>query len=315
MSELSENSILLRAERIAGDYLREPITESYPIVGKGMVNQVCVVATERRKVVVRMNDEAAYTRFEKEKWCIERAAAAGIPVPEVLTVGTVEDSSYMIQTFIEGDNGLDSEVPESHIWRQLGGYARRFHAIEVSGFGEELVDPARGVFRSPPHPGSDGSWLGYVQYNINSLTERDKLIELGVLTAETSERVRAIFERLKQQSFRFGLIHNDLSLKNTIVDPAGQAIVIDWENAEVSVVPHEDLIEIMKCQMLGGSPDSDGFQAFLDGYGYAEKELDVTWELLLLRAFDKLRWAIDRSPDLVESFAAYAKRVVDRVLE
>jgi hypothetical protein len=37
--------------------------------------------------------------------------------------------------------------------------------------------------------------------------------------------------------------------------------------------------------------------------------------LLLLRAFDSLRWAIDRSPDLIESYAAFAKQVVDIIMD
>ncbi|RAP77774.1 aminoglycoside phosphotransferase family protein [Paenibacillus montanisoli] len=310
-----KDAVVMRAEQIAVEYLQERVTESYQILGKGSVNQVCVVKTGSRTVVVRMNDAGSYAGFVKEKWCIEQSAAVGIPGPEVLSIGIAENTAYMVQTFVAGDNGLDSAVPKSLIWRRLGEYARRFQSIRVSGFGEELVDQVHGVFRSPPHPGSDGSWLGYVQYNINSLTEKDQLIELGVLTLAASRKVRALFENLKRATFRFGLIHNDLSLKNTIVNEAGQVYLLDWENAEVSAAPHEDLIELLKCQMLGGSPDQEEFKAFLDGYGLGEEDLAVTRHLMLLRAFDKLRWAIDRSPDQIEPFAAYAKQVVDMVLD
>ncbi|SDW76951.1 hypothetical protein SAMN05518855_100536 [Paenibacillus sp. CF384] len=37
----------------------------------------------------------------------------------------------MIQTFIHGDNGLDSKLRKSDIWRQLGGYAKRIESIAV----------------------------------------------------------------------------------------------------------------------------------------------------------------------------------------
>ncbi|SFF26170.1 Phosphotransferase enzyme family protein [Paenibacillus algorifonticola] len=264
-----------------------------------------------------MNDKDTYPSFIKEKWCIEQAAAVGIPGPEVLSIGIVDETAYMIQTFIHGDNGLDSTVLKSDVWRQLGEYAKLIHSIQVKGFGGNLIDPAHGVFQSPSHAGSDGSWQGYVQYNINSLTEYDRLIKLGVITQMESQRVRKLFENLKKETFRFGLNHGDISLKNTIVNQANQVILLDWGNAEVSVVPHGSVIQLMQYQILGleEGPNIEEFKAFLDGYGLSAKDLADMRHLLLLRAFDNLRWAIDRSPDLIESYAAFAKQVVDMIMD
>jgi aminoglycoside phosphotransferase (APT) family kinase protein len=163
--------VVMQAERIAGDFLREQTKTSYQIIGKGITNQVCVVETKSHKVVVRMNDKDTYPSFIKEKWCIEQAAAVCIPGPEVLSIGIVDETAYMIQAFVEGDNGLDSTVPKSDVWRKLGEYARLIHSIQVKGYGGNLIDPVHGELQSPSHAGSDGSWQGYVQYNINSLTE------------------------------------------------------------------------------------------------------------------------------------------------
>lgn len=312
-----EDSVVTQAGRIAGDFLLEQVKASYQIIGKGFVNQVCVVETESRKVVVRMNDTGTYPSYLKEKWCIEQAAACGIPGPEVLSIGIVDKTAFMIQAFVDGDNGLDSAVLKSDIWRQLGQYAKLIHLIEVKGYGENLIDPIHGVFHSPSHAGSDGSWLGYVQYNINSLTACDRLIELGVMNQNQSQKVRKLFENLKKETFRFGLIHGDLSLKNTIVNQSGQIILLDWGNAEVRWVPHGEIIGLMQCQILEGNPNKEEFSAFLYGYGngisvedYAEMR-----HLLLLKAFDNLRWAIDRNPDLIESYAAFAKKIVDMVID
>lgn len=305
------DSIVVQAERIARGFLHEQVIESYPIIGKGIVNQVCAVETEHRKVVVRMNDIHSLPSYMKEKWCIEQAAAAGIPSPKVLSVGVTDETAYMIQTFADGCNGLDSTIPKSSIWRQLGEYAKRIHSIQAKGYGENLIDPDRGEFQSPPHSGSDGSWLGYVQYNMNSLTDDDRLIELGVITTAESQGVRKLFEQVKKRAFRFGVTHGDLSLKNTIVSPAGEIVLLDWGSAEVTVVPHGDIITVMQSQIQGGGPSMEEFEAFLDGYGISEQDLADTRHLLLLRAFDKLRWAMDRSPDLIESYAAYAKQVFD----
>lgn len=314
---MMDDAVVIQAERIAGDFLREQVKASYPVIGKGVVNQVCVVETESRKVVVRMNDKDTLPSFIKEKWCIEQAAAVGIPGPEVLSVGAVDETAYMIQTFIEGSNGLDSTVPGSDIWKRLGEYTHLIHSIQVRGYGENLLDPVHGEFRSPPHAGSDGSWQGYVQYNINCLTENDRLIELGVITHLESQRVRELFENLKKETFRFGLNHGDLSLKNTMVNPANQVILLDWGNADVNVIPHGTIIQLMQHQILGleEGPNPEEFQAFLDGYGINGEDLADMRHLLLLRAFDNLRWAMDRSPDRIESYAAFAKQVVDLVMD
>lgn len=311
-----EDSVVMQAERIAGDFLREQTKTSYQIIGKGITNQVCVVETKSHKVVVRMNDKDTFPSFIKEKWCIEQAAAVGIPGPEVLSIGIVDETAYMIQTFIDGNNGLDSIVPRSDIWRQLGEYARHIHSIPVKGYGDNLIDPVHGEFQSPSHAGSDGSWQGYVQYNINSLTESDRLIELGVITQMESQRVRKLFENLKKETFRFGLNHGDLSIKNTIVNQANQVILLDW-NAEVNVVPHVTIIQLMHYQILGleEGPNIEEFKAFLDGYGISVKDLADMRHLLLLRSFDNLRWAIDQSPDLIEPYTAFAKQVVDMILD
>lgn len=310
-----KNSVVLKAERIAGDFLQERVKKSLHIIGKGIVNQVCVAETDNSKVVVRMNDAGTYPCFVKENWCIEQARAVGIPSPEVLSIGIADETAYMIQTFLDGENGLDSTKPKTDIWRQLGVYDKLIHTIPVKGYGENLIDPIHGVFQSPPHAGSDGSWLGYLNYNINSLTENDRIIELGVINQTESIKIRKLFEGLKKEKFRFALNHGDVSLNNTIVNKEGQVVLLDWGSAEVSVVPHGDIIEMMKCQILGGGPSVEEFKAFLEGYGVMEKDIADMRSLLLLRAFDKLRWAIDLSPDLIKPFATFTKQVVDMTLD
>jgi hypothetical protein len=187
----------------------------------------------------------------------------------------------------------------------------------VKGFGENVIDPVHGEFQSPSHAGSDGTWQGYVQYNINSLTEYDRLIKLGVITQMESQRVRKLFENLKKETFRFGLNHGDISLKNTIVNQTNQVILLDWGNAAVSVVPHGTVIQLMHYQILEleEAPNIEEFKAFLDGYGISVKDLAEMRHLLLLRAFDNLRWAIDRSPDLIEPYTLFAKQVVDMIMD
>ena len=311
-----KESLVKQAARIAGHFLQEEVKTSYQIEGKGITNQVCVVETEINKVVVRMNVKDEYQSFIKEKWCIEQAAEVGVPGPKVMSIGIVDETAYMIQGFIEGVNGGDSTVQESIIWRRLGEYAKLIDSIQVKGYGENLIDPVHGEFQSPPHAGSDGTWQGYVQHNINSLNEHDPLIELGVINQAESQRIKQRFEDIKSEPFRFGLIHGDISLKNTIINQANQVILLDW-NAKVSVVPHATVAQLMHYQILGldESPNAEEFEAFIDGYGIIGEDLSGIRNYLLLRAFDNLRWSIDQRPDLVKPYAAFAKQVVDITMD
>lgn len=311
-----KESLVKQAARIAGHFLQEEVKTSYQIEGKGITNQVCVVETEINKVVVRMNVKDEYQSFIKEKWCIEQAAEVGVPGPKVMSIGIVDETAYMIQGFIEGVNGGDSTVQKSIIWRRLGEYAKLIDSIQVKGYGENLIDPVQGEFQSPPHAGSDGTWQGYVQHNINSLTEHDPLIELGVINQAESQRIKQRFEDIKSEPFRFGLIHGDISLKNTIINQANQVILLDW-NAKVSVVPHATVAQLMHYQILGldESPNAEEFEAFIDGYGIIGEDLSGIRNYLLLRAFDNLRWSIDQRPDLVKPYAAFAKQVVDITMD
>jgi len=291
-----------------------------PILGKGFVNEVWIAETSGRRIVIRMNteDSRASDIYLKETWCMEQARLAGIPGPEVLELGRCDDIPYMIHSFENGVNGLDHSADPVLLWSVIGEYAARLRRIPVKGYGENLSDPQRGTFFSPPHPGSDGSWNDYLRYNIESLNDGDRLLELGVITRAQSRRARELFESLAGQEWHFGLNHGDLSLKNVLVsDVPGTTsphiVLIDWGSAEVGPVPHVDLMQLMLIQMIEGRPGDDEISAFLTGCGLPVSVLADTKKLFVLRSFDKLRWAIDCSPGDVAQFADIAGRAFAQV--
>ena len=278
------------ASRITSDLLNEPPVEVTPLVGKGRVNRVFIVEAVNLKVVLRISDRGeALDEYTKEAWCIQQAAARGVSVPSVISVGRCEGNAYIIQSYIAGDDGRDSRTPNLGIWRELGKYAKLIHSIGVPGFGLKLSDITRGD--------AQRSWLRYLEHNIESLTENDPLIKLKVLTQLQSKLIRNVFADLRRREFRFGLNHGDISLKNTIVDKRGRVHLLDWGSAEAGIVPHHDLIQMMRMNMLEGDPDDAQIGAFLDGYGISPAEfkrmMPELESLLVLRAFDELRWAID----------------------
>jgi len=298
--------------RISSKFLDDQQIRVVPILRRGSVNKVFILEARNKKLVVRMRDnDESLEEYKKEAWCIEKAAVLSVPVATVFDVATIEQHAYMIQAYIEGDEGRDSLFPRRHIWRQLGKHARLIHSIEVAGFGLKHSDLIQGDSRK--------SWLEYLNYNIESLNENDELLKLKVLTEQQSRIIRTIFKELKEQSFDFGLNHGDLSLKNVIVDESGKVTLLDWGSAEASIVPHHDLIQMLKMNMLENDPDDDGeIQSFLDGYGISQSEfaemLPTLESLLLLRAFDKLRWALDCGLEALESYIIHARRAVERKL-
>lgn len=305
------NKDIESASKITSGFLNELPVKVTPLISKGSVNKVFIVETENNKVVVRMSERgAALDEYEKEAWCIENAAARGVPVPSVLTLGRFESNAYVIHSHVAGDEGRVSQVPTQNIWRQLGQYSRKIHSIEVVGFGLELSEIMNGDARK--------SWLRYLAYNIASLTEEDQFIKLHVLTKSQSKIVKAIFADLKGCEFIFGLNHGDISLKNTIVDEQGIVYLLDWGSAEGNIVPHHDLIQMLKMKMLENSPSDEEIQAFLDGYGIAQSEfrqmMPELESLLLLRAFDKLRWAIDWNVKEIDGFISHARDAMKRCL-
>jgi aminoglycoside phosphotransferase (APT) family kinase protein len=299
------------ASRVTSSLLNEPLVEVTPLVGKGRVNKVFIVEAVNHKVVIRMSDRGeALDEYTKEAWCIEHAAARGVLVPSVISVGRCEGNAYLIQSYIAGDEGRDSSAPKLGIWRELGKYAKLIHSIGVPGFGLRLSEITRGDARK--------SWLRYLEYNIESLTENDPLIKLKVLTQLQSKLIKDVFANLRGREFTFGLNHGDISLKNTIVDMRDRVNLLDWGSAEAGIVPHHDLIQMLKMNMLEGDPDGEEIRAFLDGYGISPAELERMMpeleSLLVLRAFDKLRWAIDWNIEELDRFVSHAREAVSRCL-
>lgn len=305
--------------RVVSSFFNEPATSIIPIVGKGSVNHIFLVETLDSRVIVRLNnDPRSLQDYQKESWCLTQAAQKGIPSPKVLTLGTVDEYAYMIQSFVDGEHGESDSVDRYFVWRTLGEYVNKIGAIKVIGYGENLYDPLIGRFEAPRFEGFDGTWSGYLSYNINSLTNEDRLINLGVLTNAQSKSVRNLFEKLYDYEFTIGLNHGDISLKNTIIGTDGRVHLLDWGSAEVTLTPFWDIIQVLRCHLTEDNPTRDEYVAFLEGLGmsqdwYREQEILIN-TLLLLRAFDKLRWAIDRSQSHVPEFSVYARRVLQRVL-
>lgn len=305
------NKDIQLASTIISSFLHEPPVEIKPVVGKGIVNKVFIAEAVNHKAVIRMSDRReALDEYTKEAWCIERAAGNGIPVPSVLSIGRCEANAYIIESYVAGDDRVQSSTLKLRIWRELGKYARLIHSIGVQGFGARLSEITQG---NPQE-----SWRRYLEYNIESLTENDPLIQRRVLTRLQSKLIRDFFADLRRHEFTFGLIHGDISLRNTIVGKCGRVHLLDWGSAEGGIVPHHDLVEMLMMNMLAGDPEDAQIRAFLDGYGMSQAEFKQMMpeleSLLVLRTLNYLRSMVDLNREEVADSVFRARLCVSYLL-
>jgi|SRR3989338_2388129 len=291
--ELSDIEI---ASRIALKFLRSKII-TIKLVGNGVNNKNFLVQSKETKIIVKLStshkEHRALEDYKKEKWCIQKITARGIPSPWVLDVGKYKKRAYMIQTFVLGKDGKKVK-DKLHIFYELGKYAKIIHSIKTYGFGERQGKKL-GNFKQ--------NWRKYVNYNINSLTNNrdDKLIVLNALNISQSKKVKEIFKKIKNKKYQFGLNHGDLVLWNTLVEKSGKVNLLDWEFSESHVIPHFDFICTLRLRYDGNTkPKKEEWNQFLQGYNMSIKQFEKLrpeiYHLALLISVDRLRWVIEHSP-------------------
>jgi aminoglycoside phosphotransferase (APT) family kinase protein len=272
---------------LVADALGERALKVEPILGRGSVNRVFDVLTERARLIVRMNS-AAYGvhSYEKERWAMGKARENGVPVPSVLAVRETESHVYMICTYVSGVSGVEYGGDTTRIWRQLGRYARIINTIESQGVGGLLADPRCGRFAH--------SWREWVAGEVRRLFMDDTFLHHGILSPQQVGQAKDALEGLFDWSFRPTLSHGNLSLENTIVNDCGAVTIIDWGNAVSHRSPHFDLAEV-----CAWNKDPSVAAAFSEGYGISRGEFSrmrADAEILQLwRILDCVRWNLKRS--------------------
>ena len=279
------------------------------IIGEGIVNEVFIVETQNRKLLLRINSLYSFEEFKKEEYCIKKASENGINVPNIITIGKFEKYAYSIYDYIEGENAKYSKLNKLEIWNKLWKYAQIINSIEVNGFGDRFSSKDKKFH---------GSFKRFVDYNIRSLSKKDELIKRKIYSIDQIELIKNFFKELKDKKWKIGLTHNDLSLKNLIINNQG-IYIIDCGSAEANMVPYFEFVEIMGCYLDLNVPKKKELEAFLEGYGVDINEFELMKgeisKLILLVSFDKLRWAIDKSPDKIKEYSARTKKRLSYALD
>ena len=244
------------------------------------------------RLVVQVAAEGYEHSMEQEAAVLRVAAAAGVPVAEVVTASddpSTLGAPYLVLAHVAGETIarriLRDEVfgpARAALAGQLGRALGKLHRVDAGS-------PAGGALAAGA---ADITGLEHV----DPLTRyREVLDELGE-PHPTFELAFRWLERTRPPGAgRVSLVHGDARLGNLIVDRSGLAALIDWELAHLGD-PLEDLGWLCTVAWrFGGPAPVGGFGAYDDLLRAYEASSGVTVDLDALHwweAVGSLKWGI-----------------------
>jgi hygromycin-B 4-O-kinase len=228
----------------------------------GLSNFVFEVSHAEGDFIVRISpDPTRINSFIKEQWAQARAREAGVPIPEILEVGShVINQPFMISRVVEGSNAT-SHPNRLEIVREMGRYAALINSIKTDGFGSTFDWSSNLLSRNE-------SWSDYLEGELR-FEDRLKLLEKRkMLEPAQIKKVRKILLDAGKENPKPALTHGDIRLKNVMVDEKGRITAfLDWENCTSNLAPAWELSISLH------DLSTDEKQLFLEGYGLKEKRI------------------------------------------
>ena len=223
---------------------------------EGKTNFVFEITAGRKHYIIRISTaQAKLHDFIKEQWAVQKASEAGVPVPEILEVGTeVIPFPYMLQEKINGTEAINH--PERiNVLSDLGNYAKLIHSIPTNGYGHNFDWSQNKLSKQ-------STWSDYLENELR-VTERLQFLQSNhMLPRRKVLKLATDFRKISRWKFDPVLNHCDLRLKNVIVNKKGKIeAIIDWENCASNIAPYWDLSIALHDLSI------DGKQRFLEGYG------------------------------------------------
>jgi hygromycin-B 4-O-kinase len=248
-----------------------------PLTG-GLTNIVFEACLPGAAFVVRLGaGPGKLADFLKEQWAMSRAAEQGVPVPEVLEVGTEPIGvPYMVSWKVAGTSG--THHPERfRVLHEMGRLARRVHRVRTEGFGHTFDWSNNQLSRKL-------TWDDYLTREFHCRQRLDVLERHGMLTQHASAVLEATLSEVERWSPEATLNHGDLRLKNVIADEDGAVVaLIDWDECTGNAAPSWDLAIALHDLSV------DAKEEFLAGYGLTPREtIDAA---PVLRLFNVLHYA------------------------
>jgi aminoglycoside phosphotransferase len=301
--KMSEQNITAINEAFVNELYTEVFEKSpiniEQITGLGFVNQVYkITLCDEVNIIKLRKGLRAYSEFLKEKFCSEQAEKVGILTAKAICVDKYKNVPFIAQSYVDGVNGSLCPDKSESIWITLGKYAKLLHSVDVKGYGFNMKD--YGVFYNYAvdikdytdvsdyfYNSFNPTLKSHIEYNINCINQDDEFIKMGIYSPENINQIREAFLSLLDINFELGLMHGDMSLKNTIIN-SDKVFLIDFGGAGVGIVPFGELLWIERNT-------EKEFEIFREAYGISNEifALDerIYYILAMLNEFDKLRWA------------------------
>jgi aminoglycoside phosphotransferase (APT) family kinase protein len=278
--------------------------EAVPLVGRGFVNRIWRVRAEPEDAIVRLNLDrdaaSALKEYRLEAWCYSALAEVGLAAPKVLGLGEHVDHAFLAYTYVPGTPGDEAE-DRLKVWRQLGEWAAVVH---------HLVVPPEAWRLFPLRSSPTEDWAAQRHLNIVSLGPDDPLLALGIYDLGDVPWLQTMFAGIPDGPL--GLCHGDLAPRNLILGDDGRTWLLDWGCASLHLTPHAEVEDVLRKHLLENEPDRAEWTAFASGYGSdGPTLLAEVGPFLVLKAFDLVRWAIDRCPERREEMTTRAIRIWD----
>lgn len=218
-------------------------------------------------------------RMAAEAACLRAAAAAGVPVPDVLAHGDDApgiDAPFLLMNRVPGE-ALPRRIQRDPEFARL-----RPHLAEDMGYVLGLVhrsDITALTMLDPTDP------LEVIEDLYRELDEPRPAVEIGL------RWLRANRPPKRPDT----LVHGDFRLGNLLVDPDGISGVLDWELAHLGD-PVEDLGWLcVRAWRFGAGPPAAGVgsrEQLLDGYARATGVRPTDVELHWWETFGTLKWLV-----------------------
>jgi aminoglycoside phosphotransferase (APT) family kinase protein len=269
---LAESSIDQLVRQATG---QEPVRRARIVRGRN--NEVHVVATDQQEQFVVRILRHSEVSLQQEAWAIEQCRAQGVPVPEVLWVGSVVEGSRSVETMVQRraagqalsvlQPDLDRQQLES-AYAQAGEALSRIHAVSAGGFYRLR---ANGCWDFP-------NWEQLMTSHLSNRTaEAPEWTRCGF----TPQEIQVVIESIERYAAEFRcddpvLCHGDFHPEHLIfTDDLQLSAVIDFGDFLGGPPVHD--FAVMKMV----APEADP-RWLLAGYGDAGESLDRFWVRLLL---------------------------------
>ena len=190
----------------------------YQKIVKGYDSEVYLVQTDQQDFIVKIK-RFGEVSFKQEAWAVNQCLAAGVPVPEILLLETVElpdgEHEIMIQPKLPGrplDELKDNLQPDqlTYVLNQAGEILSQIHEIKVEGF----------YHRSESGQWDFDSWQSLTQSMYDDRSqERPLLLQAGL----TAKQFDILIAAVKRYQTEFDcpqpvLCHSDFLPQHIFVD-------------------------------------------------------------------------------------------------